>query len=336
MANKENLNEFLAKRGVSRREFLKFCAVTGSALALPAHKASVFAQALGGAPRPVVIWLSGQECTGCSESLLRSYEPSVETLILDHLSLDYHNTLMAPAGTAAEASREAAIGNSDIPYVVVVDGSIPLNDNGFWSAIGGRSALEVVRESVAGAALVLGVGNCASFGGVAAANPNPSDARGVDALMKGGLIPTKPLINIPGCPPMPEVLTGTIAHFLAFGTVPALDEHLRPTVYYGKTVHDCCSRIEHFKNNRFASAFDDEGARQGFCLALLGCRGMTTRNACSALKWNQGTSYPMYSGHGCIGCSEPGFWDKSDLYGDQGASPDPEGVCVGTPEPPIT
>jgi hydrogenase small subunit len=334
MAKKETLIEYLSRRGVSRRKFLKYCAVTGSALALPAHKAAVFAQALAAAPRPAVVWISGQECTGCSESLLRSYEPSVETLILDHLSLDYHNTLMAPAGAAAEASREAAIAQG-IPLVVVVDGSIPLNDNGFWSAIGGRSALEVVRESVTPAALVLGMGNCAAYGGLAKASPNPTGAVGVDALMQQGLIPTRPLINVPGCPPMPEVITGTIAHFLALG-MPALDELLRPTVYYGKTVHDCCSRIDHFNNERFAFAFDDAGARQGYCLALLGCRGLTTRNACSSLKWNQGTSYPMYSGHGCIGCSEPDFWDKSDLYRDQGASPDPNGACVVPPKPPIT
>ncbi len=335
MAAKENLEQFLSRRGVSRRAFLKFCAVTSSALALPAQKVAVFAAALAASPRPAVLWLSGQECTGCSESLLRSYEPTVETLILGHLSLDYHNTLMAAAGAYAEASRDAVLMDGGIPYVVVIDGSIPLNDNGFWSAIGGRSALDVISEAVAGAVLVLAVGNCSAYGGLAAAKPNPSGAFGVNSLMQRGLLATKPLINIPGCPPNPEVLTGTIAHFLAFGTVPALDDALRPKVYYGKTVHDCCSRIDHFKNERFALAFDDDGARQGYCLALLGCRGMTTRNACSSLKWNQGTSYPMYSGHGCIGCSEPNFWDKADLYKDEGAMPDPDGICVAPPTPPI-
>jgi hydrogenase small subunit len=335
MAAKENLEHFLSGRGVSRRAFLKFCAVTSSALALPAHKAAVFAEVLAAAPRPAVVWLSGQECTGCSESLLRSYAPTLETLILDHLSLDYHNTLMAPAGTAAEASRDGVLADPGIPYVVVIDGSIPLNDNGFWAAIGGRSVVEVVSEAVAGAALVLAVGNCSAYGGLAAASPNPSGAMSVDALMKNGTLFSKPLINVPGCPPNPEVLTGTIAHFLAFGTAPELDGLLRPKVYYGRTVHDCCSRLEHFKNERFALAFDDDGARQGWCLALLGCRGLTTRNACSSMGWNQGTSYPMYSGHGCIGCSEPGFWDKSDLYRDQGATADPNGLCESPPPSPI-
>ena len=335
MAAKANLGQYLARRGISRRDFLKFCAVTGSALALPAQKAAVFAAALADSPRPAVIWLSGQECTGCSESLLRSHEPTVETLILDHLSLDYHNTLMATAGAGAEASRDAVLMDRNIPYVVVVDGSVPTNDNGFWSAIGGRSALDVISEAVAGASLVLAVGNCAAYGGLPASNPNPSSAFGVEALMKRGLVSEQPLVNVPGCPPNPEVLTGVIAHFLAFGTVPELDDVLRPKVYYGRTVHDCCSRIEHFNNERFALSFDDEGARLGYCLALLGCRGMTTRNACSSLKWNQGTSYPMYSGHGCIGCSEPGFWDKSDLYRDEGAMPERDGICVAPPLSPI-
>ena len=336
MTTNETLQGYLCRRGVSRRDFLKFCAVTSSALALPAHMAAGFAQALAAAPRPAVIWLSGQECTGCSESLLRSYEPTVETLILDHLSLDYHNTLMAPAGEAAEASRDQVLLDGTIPYVVVVDGSIPTMDNGFWSAIGGRAALEVVKETVVGAALVLAVGNCAAYGGLAAAQPNPSGAMGVGALMDQDPLLTTPLVNVPGCPPNPEVLTGTIAHFLAFGTLPELDQHLRPIAYYGATVHDCCSRVHHFEAQRFALSFDDEGARLGWCLALLGCRGMTTRNACSALAWNAGTSYPMYSGHGCIGCSEPGFWDKSDLYVDEGDGPDPDGVCSIPPVPPIT
>jgi hydrogenase small subunit len=306
----QTLSEALRARGIPRRTFLKYCTVTASSLALPVDLRAAFAKALGAAPRPAVIWVSCQECTGCSESLLRAYEPTLETLLLDHFSLDYHNTLQAAAGSAAEAARDSTVEAGG--YVLVVDGSIPRRDGGAWSVIGGRSALDIVREAVKGAALVLAVGNCAAYGGLPRANPNPGDAVSVETLMQQGLVVTRPLINLPGCPPVPEVLSGTIAWFLAYGTLPELDAYQRPRVYYGKTVHDCCSRLAHFERGEFAQSFDDEGARKGWCLWQLGCKGPTTFNACSTLQWNQGTSYPMRSGHGCIGCSEPDFWDKVD------------------------
>jgi len=308
--SQQTLYESLKARGIPRRTFLKFCSFTAGSLALPRGLSSAFADTLGKAARPAVIWVSGQECTGCSESLLRAYEPSLETLLLDHFSLDYHNTLQAAAGSAAEAARDQTVAAGG--YVLVVDGSIPRRDGGAWSVIGGRSALDVVREAVKGAALVLAVGNCAAYGGLPRANPNPGDAVSVETLMQQGLVLTRPLINLPGCPPLPEVLSGTIAWFLAYGSLPELDTHRRPRVYFGKTVHDCCSRLVHFERGEFAQAFDDEGARKGWCLYQLGCKGPTTYNACSTLQWNQGTSYPMRSGHGCIGCSEPDFWDKVD------------------------
>lgn len=308
MPAKDTFVEHLTRQGISRRSFLKFCALTASSLALPAGTARVIAQTLETVPRPTVIWLSAQECTGCSESLLRSFEPTLEGLILDEISLDYHNTLMAPAGAAAEASRLQAIAAGG--HIVVVDGSVPLNDLGAWSVVGGRSFLDVMRETVADAALVIAVGNCAAFGGLPGAAPNPSGARSVDALIQSGeVVTTAPVVNVPGCPPVPEVLTGVIVHFLALG-MPELDPLGRPAVYFGQTVHDTCNRLRHFEAGNFAQSFDDEGARQGFCLLNLGCKGPATFNACGTVQWNGGTSYPMYSGHGCIGCSEPGFWDR--------------------------
>ena len=310
MPKKETFLEHLTQQGVSRRSFMKFCTLTASSLALPAGAAKVMAETLAGAPRPTVIWISGQECTGCSESLLRSFEPSVEGLILNHISLEYHNTLMAPSGETAEASRTQAMNNAFGQYILVVDGAIPEKDGGAWSVIGGKSALDVVREAAEGAALILSIGNCSAFGGLPAAEPNPTDARGVQELMEAGSLVQRPLINVPGCPPMPEVITGVIAYYLVNGTAPELDTLLRPKVYFGQTVHDSCTRLPHFIAGNFAKSFDDMGARQGFCLLELGCKGPLTFNACSILKWNQGTSFPMHSGHGCIGCSEPGFWDR--------------------------
>lgn len=315
MSERETVLEFLTRQGTSRRSFMKFCALTASSLALPTSAAKVIAQALATTPRPTVIWLSSQECTGCSESLLRSFSPTVESLILTEISLDYHNTLMAAAGTAAEDARLKAIAHGG--HVVVIDGSIPLNDQGAWSIIGGRAALDVIQESVKTAGLIIAVGNCATFGGIPGAKPNPSDAHGVDVnhngnmglIQLGKLVTSAPVINVPGCPPIPEVITGVIVYYLTYG-LPALDTLNRPKVYFGTTVHENCVRLPHFEAGEFATSFDDAGARAGFCLLKLGCKGPVTHNACTTVKWNGATSFPMYSGHGCLGCSEPNFWDR--------------------------
>jgi len=321
MSRPETVSEHLARQGVSRRSFLKFCALTASSLALPVGAAKVIAQSLGNSPRPTVIWISGQECTGCTEATLRSFEPSLESLILNEISLDYHNTLMAPSGVAAEDAREQAIASAvaeQRPVVVVVDGSLPTRDGGAFSLIGGRSSLDIVQSSANDADLIIAIGNCAAFGGIPKAQPNPTTAAGVDELIRSGELATNvPLINLPGCPPVPEVITGTIVHFLSLG-LPELDPLGRPLVFYGKTVHDTCARLPAFNAGLFSESFDDQAALESAfaavgtapCLLHLGCKGPVTFNACATVKWNGGTSFPMFSGHGCLGCSEPNFWDR--------------------------
>lgn len=317
MPHRENFHDYLSRRGISRRAFLRFCAVTTSALALSPARAQAFADALGSAPRPSVIWLSFQECTGCTESLTRSANPGIASLILDHLSLDYHHTLQAASGAAAEQARANAMAQHFGAYVLIVDGAVPTGEQAAWSTIAGETNLELLRQTAEGAAIVIAVGTCATFGGIPAAaaiqapTPNQSGATGVSDLMLTGLVPNRPLVNVPGCPPVPEVLTGVITHYLAFGSVPSLDDRQRPLAWFGETVHDRCPRRSHYNNGRLAQAFDDAGARQGYCLYQLGCRGPETHNACPTLKWNLGTSFPVQSGHGCLGCSEPGFWDRA-------------------------
>jgi hydrogenase small subunit len=173
----------------------------------------------------------------------------------------------------------------------------------------GRTNLDVLAETVADAAAVIAVGTCASFGGLPAAKPNPTGAVPVSELVQG-----KPLINIPGCPPMPQAMAGTIAQILAFGKLPELDALNRPRAFFGETIHDRCYRRPFYERGMFAKGFDDAGARDGWCLYELGCKGPVTYNACASLKWNGGVSFPIQSGHGCIGCSEPRFWDRGGLY----------------------
>ncbi len=305
----ETLEQNLRSHGISRRAFLKYCTTLASLLALPPSAATAMAAALGKAQRPSVIWLSFQECTGCTESLTRSNSPSLEDLIFNSISLDYHETLQAAAGTAAEQARENAMREHYGKYILLVDGSIPLGHGGAYSTVAGVSNLDTLKKVAAGAAAVVAVGTCSSFGGLPMANPNPTGAVAVSDI-----ITDKPVINVPGCPPIPVVITGMVAHFLTFGALPETDLHKRPKVFYGDTIHDRCYRRPFYDQGKFARTFDDEGARNGWCLYELGCKGPITYNSCATLKWNEGTSFPIQSGHGCLGCSEPGFWDKGSFY----------------------
>jgi hydrogenase small subunit len=309
MPNNDTLAERLLQQGISRRGFLKFCAAMASLMALPPGMAPAIAEALSKARRPSVIWLSFQECTGCTESLTRSNKPTVESLILDAISLDYHHTLQAAAGTAAEAAREQAMKDFYGKYLLIVDGSVSTKNDGVYSTIAGRTNLDMLQEVAAGAAAIVAVGTCASFGGIPHANPNPTGAVPVTDIIKD-----KPIINVSGCPPIPVVITGVLAHYLTFGTIPDLDDQHRPLAFFGDSIHDRCYRRPFYDQGKFAKTFDDEGARNGWCLYELGCKGPTTHNACATVKWNNGTSFPIESGHPCLGCSEPDFWDAGSFY----------------------
>ncbi len=308
MRKDQTLGEYLQSQGVSRRGFLKYCSAMASLMALPPSAAAQIAEALATARRPSVIWLSFQECTGCTESLTRSHAPTLESLIFDAISLDYHHTLQAASGEAAEAARLTAMEENAGKYLLIVDGSIPIGNPAF-STIAGISNLDMLKETAANAAAVIAVGTCAAFGGLPHAQPNPTGAVPVSDI-----ITDKPIVNVSGCPPIPVVITGVLAHYLTFGALPQLDALGRPVAFFGQNIHDRCYRRPFYERGRFAETFDDEGARKGWCLYKLGCKGPTTYNACATLKWNEGTSFPIQSGHGCIGCSEPNFWDKGGFY----------------------
>jgi len=309
MPYEKTLGEVLAARGVSRRTFLKFCASMASVMAMPPSMAAVMAEKLAKARRQSVIWLSFQECTGCTESITRSHAPTLESLIFDAISLDYHHTLQAASGTAAEAAREQAMKENYGKYILIVDGSIPTRDGGVYSTIAGISNYDMLVETAKGAAAIVAVGTCAAFGGLPHAAPNPTGAVAVTDIIKD-----KPISNVPGCPPIGTVMTGVVAHVLTLGSIPELDELHRPKVFYGDSIHDRCYRRPFYDQGKFARTFDDEGARSGWCLYELGCKGPITHNACATTKWNGGVSFPIESGHPCLGCSEPDFWDGGGFY----------------------
>jgi hydrogenase small subunit len=109
-------------------------------------------------------------------------------------------------------------------------------------------------------------------------------------------------------------MTGVITYMLTFGRIPDLDGRGRPLMFYSQRIHDKCYRRTHFDAGEYVESWDDQGAREGYCLYKMGCKGPTTYNACSTVRWNGGVSFPIQSGHGCIGCSEEGFWDNGPFY----------------------
>ncbi len=304
-----DLNEYVGGlSGVTRRDFLKFC--TGVAVVLgvgPAFGVRI-AEATTRPARPVVIWLSAQECTGCTESLLRAHNPTLETLILDLISLDYHETLNAGAGHQAEAFKRQSIQQHQGGYILVVDGAIPAKDGGIYCKVAGRTIQEHLAEAVPGAAAVVAMGSCSSWGGIPSSGPNPTEAKAAHEIIRA-IDPAKPVINIPGCPPNPYNLLATVLHYVTFGALPELDARNRPRFAYGRLIHENCERRPHFDAGRFAREFGDEGHRQGFCLYQLGCKGPETYANCPAIGFGDvggRGDWPVATGHGCFGCTEQG------------------------------
>ena len=319
MEDQQSLTDKLAKRGVTRRQFLKFCGVMAVALNLPPSAAGMIAKALASAPRLPVVWLEFQGCTGDTESFLRAYQrpdaavpattdAGLTGLILDVLSVDYHETLMVPAGAGAEKSRSDTIKKFAGQYICVVEGAIPTGMNGYFCTIGGRTALSIAQEVCSQALLTVAFGTCAWEGGLAAALPNPTGAKGVKDALPG----LANLVNIPGCPGNVVNLVATIVFYLTNHALPALDTKRRPKFAYGQSVHDRCPRRGRDK----AATYGDQTHRSAGCLMSMGCRGPVTYSNCPTVKFNGGTCWAVEAGHGCVGCTGERFWDKmTPFYG---------------------
>lgn len=310
ITGEETLGEHLRRRGVSRRAFMAFCSSMAAVLtATPAAAAAesrvtagTIAAGLSALRRPVLVWLQLQECTGCMESVLRAGGTTVEDVILNLVSLDYNELLMAAAGTAADDALTAANAKD---HVLVVNGSIPLADGGVYTTIGGRSAEQLLRESAAKASAIFAVGACAHWGSVQASHPNPTGAVGVDQV-----IVDKPVVNVAGCPPIGEVIIASLVHTLSYGAPPPTDPQGRPLFAYGTRIHDMCPKRGRFDAGQFVGHFDDASARQGHCLYQVGCRGPETFAPCPIIRWNLHTDWPIGAGHPCLGCTEPQFYDR--------------------------
>jgi hydrogenase small subunit len=336
MTKNASIEQRLEQQGISRRSFLKFCALMGATLAVPAVAPSLvgamanspldtaawpgaspaattqrIVEALSAASsRPPLVWLAFQTCTGDSESFLRSSKPDVATILLETLSVNYHETLMVPSGKLATKSLTDTVSQYAGKYIAVIEGSIPTANNGFYCAVGGRSALSIVREVCGKAAATISVGSCSSSGGIAAAAPNPTGA----VVVQGAVPGLKNFVSLPGCPMNVTNLAAVIVHYLTYNALPELDRQARPVFAYGSLVHDKCPRRPHFDAGEFVQEWGDQHHRDGWCLLKMGCRGPETRSNCPTVQWNEGTNWPVGAGHPCIGCTGAGFWDAESPF----------------------
>lgn len=270
-----------------------------------------------------VIWLQGATCTGCSVSVLNSVSPAIKNVLVDevipgkHVNLRFQATVMASSGeTAINALEETWKANKG-SYVLVVEGAIPTRANGAYGSIGedeeGNPVSIPTRVEELGhdALAVIALGTCASWGGIPAAEPNPSQCVSVMQLFKSKGVNT-PLINIPGCPPHPDWFIGTVASLLLMGLPKEgeLDELHRPRAFYGQLIHENCPRRAYYDEKKFAKKLSDPG-----CLYELGCKGPVTHADCATRMWNGGVNWCVACGGLCIGCAAPGFPDLvSPIY----------------------
>jgi hydrogenase small subunit len=322
------IGEHLTRCGVSRRDFLRFCgkltvaAPAGLALT-QLLTAEAVAQEVAAARRLPVVWLHFQDCTGCSETLLRASKPDLAELILHLISLDYHETVMAASGKQAEAALHDCVSNHEGEYVCIVEGSIPTKEQGIYMKLAGRPALDVLRDVGGKSAAVIAIGSCASWGGIPSTPPDQTGAQGVDSIL-----PDKAVVNIPGCPPNPYTLLGVVLQYASAGTLPALDAEKRPLFAFDRLIHEHCPRRAHFDAGRFVEQFGDDGHRQGWCLYQMGCKGPVTHAGCSTRHFNDVPDvWPIGIGAPCVGCTERDVAFKVPMF---------DKAPIADPRPPST
>ena len=271
---------------ITRRSFLKYCGGIAATLGLSSSMVPKIAEALTSPDsRPPVVWLHFAECTGCSESFLRATDPHVADILFDVLNITYHETIQVACGDKAEYNRDQTVRDYDGQFICVVEGAIPTKDGGVYGMVGGKTMLEIAQSVIPKAKHTICYGTCSAYGGLPAAAPNPTGARGVkDAIGVD-------TINITGCPPHPMNLVALITSYLLNNRMPERRSDGRPTFCHGQTIHSSCT-VPH-------------GCMQGY-----NCKGPQTYNNCHKQLYN-GESWCVKVEHQCIGCSEPGFWDRN-------------------------
>ncbi len=303
----DNLDSALESLDIGKKEVNSWISMVTADMQLHPSFEQVVENAVCNLNKVPVIWLELSDCSGNSEAFIKSTNPAIEDLIFDYVSLDYHELLMAAAGDQSETILEDIIKNQKGEYILIVEGAVPMAMDGKYLRIGpkGETGIALLQKTAKDAALILAVGSCALDGGVVAAAPNPTGAVGVSEALG-----RKDIINLPGCPTNPTNIVGTLLSYLMFEELPALDKFNRPLWAYEGRIHDNCERRGHYELGEFVEEWGDDGAKKGYCLFEMGCKGPYANVNCPTMKFNGGTSWPVQAGHGCMGCTEIGFFDK--------------------------
>lgn len=303
----ENLENALESLDIAKHKVNSWVSMVTANMQLHPSFEEVVEEGVKSLNKIPIIWLELADCSGNSEAFIKSTNPAIEELIFDYVSLDYHELLMSASGDQSETILEDIIKTQKGEYILIVEGAVPMGMNGKFLRIGpkGETGVELLQKTAKDAALVLAVGSCALDGGIVAAAPNPTGAVGVAEALK-----REDIINIPGCPTNPTNIVGTLLSYLMFEELPLLDSYNRPLWAYEGRVHDNCERRGHYELGEFVQEWGDEGAKKGYCLFEMGCKGPFTNANCPTMKFNNGTSWPVQAGHGCMGCVEAGFIDK--------------------------
>ena len=303
----ENLDSAMESLDIGKHEVNSWISMVTANMQLHPNFEQVVDGAVCALNKVPVIWLELADCSGNSEAFIKSTNPAIEDIIFDYISLDYHELLMSASGDQSETILEDIVANQKGEYILIVEGAVPMAMDGKYLRIGpkGETGIELLQKCAKDAALVLAVGSCALDGGIVAAAPNPTGAVGVaEALARDDII------NLPGCPTNPTNIVGTLLSYLMFEELPPLDKFNRPLWAYEGRVHDNCERRGHYELGEFVQEWGDLGAKKGYCLFEMGCKGPYTNVNCPTMKFNGGTSWPVQAGHGCMGCVEEGFVDK--------------------------
>lgn len=302
-----------AAEGMTRRAFLRdaSCSIALLSIGLKGcagarlHEASGRPVASSAAPdgRLPILWVEAGVCTGCAVSLLSTTQPVVED-VLDVARIEFQETLSDEAGSRLVDRLRRVAQDARGEFVLVVDGAIPTGACARMTVVGvdgsGRelTAQGLIEELVPQAGLIVALGTCASFGGVAAAANHVTSS-----VPLGDLVGERTIVRIPGCPPQPTWIAGTLAGFLG-GEVPSLDELGRPLEYFAETLHQRCPRKAAFDAGEFA-VVPGEPER---CLFAVGCKGPMTKSDCGMRLWH-GRSSCIRVGHPCMGCTSSAFPD---------------------------
>ncbi|MCH9814153.1 MAG: hydrogenase small subunit [Epsilonproteobacteria bacterium] len=303
----ENLSCSLDAFEITSKEVNSWISMVTASMQLHPEFEGVVKEGINNLNRVPIIWLELSDCSGNSEAFIKSTHPDIADLIFDYISLDYHELLMSASGDQSESVLENIIKHDKGTYILIVEGAIPMAMEGKYLRIGpqGETGLSLLQKCAKDAALILSVGSCALDGGVVAAAPNPTGAVGVSEALQ-----REDVINLPGCPVNPINIVGTLLSYLMFEELPPLDQFNRPLWAYEGRIHDNCERRGHYELGEFVQEWGDEGAKKGWCLFEMGCKGPYTNANCPTMKFNKGTSWPVQAGHGCMGCVEVGFFDK--------------------------